>query len=71
MSDSSTPEERTEMPTEKRWEKIRNDAMLPLSMELNQVVVLVVSFLVLSADALRTGKQSSPTWIWMEQEIVP
>lgn len=49
MSDSSTPEERTEMPTEKRWEKIRNDAMLPLSMELNQVVVLVVSFLVLSA----------------------
>jgi len=51
MAETSTPEERTEMPTEKRWEKIRNDAMLPLSMELNQVIVLVVSFLTLTAVA--------------------
>lgn len=51
MAETSTPEERTEMPTEKRWEKIRNEPALPLSMELNQVIVLVVSFLTLTAVA--------------------
>jgi flagellar biosynthetic protein FlhB len=55
MSENSTPEERTEMPTDKRWHKIRSEGMLPMSQELNQVVVLMVAFLLLSTVA---------SWIW-------
>jgi flagellar biosynthesis protein FlhB len=49
MSENSTPEERTELPTEKRWSKIKNDGQLPLSNEFNQVLVLMFSFSVLVA----------------------
>ena len=51
MSENSTPEERTEMPTDKRWSKIRNEGTLPLSVEFNQVIVLIFSFSILTATA--------------------
>jgi len=51
VSEHSTPEERTELPTDKRWSKIREQGTLPLSTEFNQVIVLIVSFCILTAVA--------------------
>lgn len=47
MSENSTPEERTEMPTERRMGQIRKDGGLYLSSEVSQVISLTTGFLML------------------------
>lgn len=44
MSEHSTPEERTEDPTDKRWGKLKEEGTLPNSTELSIISVLLVGF---------------------------
>lgn len=48
MSESSVPEERTEMPSERRMSKLRSEGALHLSTEISQVGTLIFSFILLS-----------------------
>lgn len=48
MSENSVPEERTELPSDRRMNKIRAEGSLHMSMEVSQVVTLIFSFLMLS-----------------------
>jgi flagellar biosynthetic protein FlhB len=47
MSETSTPEERTEMPTDRRMGQLRKEGQLPLSTEIVQTVTLTTGFLAL------------------------
>ena len=47
MSEHSTPEERTEAPTERRMGEIRKEGAMPLSTDVVQVVSLITGFFVL------------------------
>lgn len=47
MSETSTPEERTEMPTERRMGQLRKEGQLPLSTELVQTLTLTTGFVAL------------------------
>ena len=48
MSENATPEEKTEDPTDKRMEQLRNEGQLPMSTEIGQVGTLVAGFLMLN-----------------------
>ncbi len=48
MSEHSTPEERTEMPTERRMGKLRSDGQIYSSHELTQVISVIVGFFMLT-----------------------
>jgi flagellar biosynthetic protein FlhB len=47
MSEHSTPEERTELPTEKRMSKLREEGTLPVSTDFTGVLALFTGFMVL------------------------
>lgn len=49
MSENSTPEERTELPTDKRLGQLRKQGQLHSSNEINQVLSLITGFLMLQA----------------------
>lgn len=48
MSENATPEEKTEEPTDKRMDKLRDEGQLPMSTEIGQVATLIAGFLVLN-----------------------
>ncbi|RMG42252.1 MAG: flagellar biosynthesis protein FlhB [Candidatus Dadabacteria bacterium] len=58
MSEHSTPEERTEMPTERRMSMLRKEGQLHSSNEVTQVATLLAGFLMLFA-----------TWDWLVTDI--
>lgn len=58
MSEHSTPEERTELPTDKRMEQLREEGQLALSTDLVQVMSLTGGFLVLLL-----------VWQWIAREM--
>ncbi len=59
MSEHSTPEERTELPTEKRMSKLREEGQLPLSTDFTQATTLIGGFLILQF-----------IWSWLYQDMV-
>lgn len=48
MSENSVPEERTEMPSDRRMSKLRSEGTLHHSIEVSQVGTLIFSFILLS-----------------------
>jgi flagellar biosynthetic protein FlhB len=48
MSENSTPEERTELPSDRRMQKVRSEGTVHMSMEVTQVASLIFSFVLLS-----------------------
>ena len=48
MAQDSLPEERTEEPTEKKWQQVREEGTLPVSNDLNQIAVLLLGFIMLT-----------------------
>lgn len=48
MSESSTPEERTELPTERRMSQLRRDGQIHMSHEVASVATLITGFLMLT-----------------------
>jgi flagellar biosynthetic protein FlhB len=61
MSENSTPEERTEMPTSRRRGEIRKEGRLYLSTDLNSTLTLLTAFLLL---------EKLWSWIFHEMKVV-
>jgi flagellar biosynthetic protein FlhB len=59
MSENSTPEERTELPTDRRIQQLRKDGQMHMSHDLVQVLALVAGFLCLSI-----------TWNWLLDKML-
>jgi flagellar biosynthesis protein FlhB len=61
MSENSTKEERTELPSERKMSKLRDEGTLFVSSEINHILVLIVGFIVLekiTAELINQGYRS-------------
>ena len=58
MSEHSTPEERTEMPTDRRMTQLRQDGSIPMSQDISVVLVLIAGFMMLYL-----------TWTWFMEHM--